>query len=181
MALTRARVVAGPGEFRTRVAQEITAVLRAPPGLSLAPDITAMRALVEREKPARGAWDFKLTPGGLLDVEFVAQFVVLRFCSEHPEVLVPETQLILREAGRLHLLPTEQAVRLVSAHRLYTNTLQIMRLALEEEQSPDTAGDGVKRRLANASGLSDFASLEEEVSTARQAVREIFRTVLSTV
>ena len=36
-----------------------------------------MRAMIEKEKPPRDLWDFKLIPGGLIDLEFIAQFAVL--------------------------------------------------------------------------------------------------------
>ena len=36
-----------------------------------------MRALIETEKPPRDRWDIKLIPGGLIDLEFIAQVAVL--------------------------------------------------------------------------------------------------------
>ncbi len=36
-----------------------------------------MRALIEKEKPPRDLWDIKLIPGGLIDLEFIAQVAVI--------------------------------------------------------------------------------------------------------
>ena len=36
-----------------------------------------MRALIDKEKPPRDLWDLKLIPGGLIDLEFIAQVAVL--------------------------------------------------------------------------------------------------------
>ena len=36
-----------------------------------------MRAMIEKEKPPRDLWDLKLVPGGLIDLEFIAQVAVL--------------------------------------------------------------------------------------------------------
>ena len=36
-----------------------------------------MRAMIEKEKPPRDLWDLKLIPGGLIDLEFIAQVAVL--------------------------------------------------------------------------------------------------------
>ncbi len=40
-------------------------------------DVASMRARIEREKPAASPFDVKLAPGGLMDCEFAAQFLVL--------------------------------------------------------------------------------------------------------
>ena len=36
-----------------------------------------MRRLIAKEKPPRDQWDIKLIPGGLIDLEFIAQCAVL--------------------------------------------------------------------------------------------------------
>ncbi len=53
-------------------------------GGRLLKDIRAMRALVAQEKPPRDHWDLKLTPGGLVDIEFAAQRRILRHAPEEP-------------------------------------------------------------------------------------------------
>ena len=40
-------------------------------------DVVEMRGLMTRERPAAGFWDLKLSPGGLVDIEFCAQFLQL--------------------------------------------------------------------------------------------------------
>ena len=179
MALTRARVVAGDDAFGRQVGLQVREILETSTTARLREDIAAMRALVEREKPARDVWDLKQVPGGLMDVEFIAQYVVLRHVGETPSIADPSTTAILSQAGRLGLLGKDHADRLIEAHRLFTNTTQIMRLALEEGQTPDQAGEAVKHRIAVAAGAPDFFRLVEEISTSRQAVRETFLAVLS--
>src|SRR5690606_22230096 len=76
MVLTRARVVwASDPAFGRAVAEGIERVLRRPrPGVDVAGDIRDMRALMDRERRPHGFWDLKLSPGGQVDAEFVAQF-----------------------------------------------------------------------------------------------------------
>lgn len=179
MALTRARVLAGDLAFSTRVRREINAVLRRAPAVALRGDVVAMRALVSREKPATGDWDLKMLPGGLLDIEFVAQYLVLAHAAEVPQIIDPSTQVILTRAVASNLIDGTAGTRLIAAHRLYTNTLQIMRLALGADGSLERAGQGVRHRLAASAGLPSFSGLAGEIAASRQAVREIFRAVLS--
>ncbi len=75
LALTRARIVwASSGAFAATAAGAIEAALRRPRDpAKTARDVREMRALMERERPPSGFWDLKLSPGGLVDVEFAAQ------------------------------------------------------------------------------------------------------------
>ncbi len=77
MALTRARIVAGPPAMRARVTRAIADALRAGDPAQIRPDAAAMRARMLRDLPAAGPWDVKLRPGGLVEVEFIAQALQL--------------------------------------------------------------------------------------------------------
>ena len=79
MALTRARVVAGEPSLAAEIAGAIAAVLtaRREPA-KLARDVRAMRELIASEKGDQDPWDLKLVSGGLIDIEFVAQYLGAR-------------------------------------------------------------------------------------------------------
>ena len=87
MALTRARVVAGDTRLGDEIAATIAAVLtrRRDNGEARAEDVREMRALIAREKGDHDPWDLKLVSGGLIDIEFVAQFLMLADASERPD------------------------------------------------------------------------------------------------
>ena len=78
MALTRARTLAGDGEMQNVVMEMIAELLsRDTDPASVTEDVVAMRGRIGRDKPARGALDLKLRPGGLVDLEFIAQWAQL--------------------------------------------------------------------------------------------------------
>ncbi|HZZ87424.1 MAG TPA: glutamine-synthetase adenylyltransferase, partial [Caulobacteraceae bacterium] len=81
LALTRARVAwATSAAFADAAAAAIETKLRAPRvPRRTAGDVREMRALMARERPPGGFWDFKLIEGGLVDIEFAAQFLQLVF------------------------------------------------------------------------------------------------------
>ena len=39
-----------------------------------------------QERPAKGEWDLKLSPGGMVDIEFIVQYVVLAHAHAHPQL-----------------------------------------------------------------------------------------------
>src|SRR5690606_16255155 len=74
MALSRARVVAADESLKSRIEAGIADVLVRPreAGKTI-DDVLKMRALMARERPPRHPFDLKLAPGGLVDLEFIAQ------------------------------------------------------------------------------------------------------------
>jgi len=63
--------------------------------------------------------DLKLVSGGLLDIEFVAQFLMLAHGRAHPEILDVSTRTAIAACGRAGLLSSEDTASLTEAHHLY--------------------------------------------------------------
>ena len=108
-AMTRARCVLGDDGLARRFEAVRAAVIAAPrDAAALAQEITAMRAKVRAAHPVRGeAFDVKHSPGGMVDVEFVVQYLVLLHSADHPA---------LRDnAGNISLLQRAEAAGLLPA------------------------------------------------------------------
>jgi glutamate-ammonia-ligase adenylyltransferase len=179
MALTRARVVAGDAGLAEEFAAVVSATLRQSRDIAkLKREVREMRALIAREKPASDAWDLKLVKGGLLDIEFVAQYLVLAFSHAQPRLLNVPTREILARAQLAGLFAPDDAATLIEAHRLFTEATQIMRLTVAGPFDPKAAAAGVKRRIATATRLPDFESLAAALSEANAGVSEVFARVL---
>ena len=88
MALTRARPVAGDAALCRRIADVIGQVLSSTrdPGRLVA-DVADMRRRIAEENPRPAPWDLKNRPGGLLDLEFIVQYLMLREAASSPQVL----------------------------------------------------------------------------------------------
>jgi glutamate-ammonia-ligase adenylyltransferase len=179
MALTRARVVAGDRRLAAEIAATIIEVLTKPcDAAKLAKDVRAMRDLIAREKGDRDPWDLKLVSGGLIDIEFVAQYLTLRSGREIPALLDASTRATLAAAAAAGALALDDAEALIAAHKLYSDATQIMRVAVAGPFDPATATSGVKRRIAAAAALPDFETLEGAVREAREAVKRAYARVL---
>ena len=87
-ALTRARFAAGDGALGKRFEQLRIEMLRTPRDLeALRRDVSAMRAKMLEGHPNRSTlFDLKHDRGGLVDVEFIVQFLVLGYASAHAEL-----------------------------------------------------------------------------------------------
>jgi glutamate-ammonia-ligase adenylyltransferase len=179
MALTRARVVAATPEFAARVAGVIRAVLcRERDRDAVAGDIVEMRKAIASEKSESESWDLKHAAGGLIDIEFIAQFLQLVHAAESPEILDTSTARVLDKAWRLGMLATEDAEVLRPAVRLYHDLTQILRLCLAGSFERSAAAPGLLALLARAADVPDFATLDAFIAETQSKVRASFERIL---
>ena len=179
MALTRARVVSASPEFRARVEKVIRDILQRPRDAVLtAGDVVEMRAAIAKEKGDRERWDLKYAAGGLVDIEFIAQYLQLVYAHSVPGILDTSTARVLDKAWALRVLPVEEAEVLRPAVQLYQDLTQILRLCLAGPFDAKTAGAGLLRLLSRAADVPDFATLDATLIETQAKVRASFVRIL---
>jgi glutamate-ammonia-ligase adenylyltransferase len=181
MALTRARVVSASPDFAERVQDIIAQTLRKPRDAELiAGDVVEMRGAIAMEKGDGNRWDLKYAAGGLIDIEFIAQYLQLVHAHDRPGILDTSTARVLDKARALSVLSIEDAEILRPAVRLYQALTQILRLCLPGPFEPKKAGPDLLRLLARAADVPDFASVEATLIDTQAKVREAFVRILGT-
>lgn len=179
MALTRARVISASPSFRKRVEDVIRNILQRPRDATLtAGDVVEMRAAIAKEKGDSARWDLKYVAGGLVDIEFIAQFLQLVYAHQFPDILDTSTARVLDKARALKVLSVEDAEILRPAVQLYHDLTQILRLCLPGAFDPKKAGPGLLRLLARAADVPDFATLEATLADTQTKVRQSFVRIL---
>jgi len=169
MALTRARVVSGPAPLRAGVTAAIRDVLLKPRDrVKTATDVRAMRARIAKEKGTRDPWELKQVRGGLVDLEFIAQYLQLLHGPTHPRILSQNTVQALENMAEVRVLDPGARDVLLPAARLLNNLTQVLRLCLDDPFDPAKAPQGLRSLLARAGNVPGFAQLEAEL-VARQA------------
>ena len=179
MALTRARVIAATPGFGAQVEKVIRDILQRPrDAVLIAGDVVEMRAAIAKEKGDRERWDLKYAAGGLVDIEFIAQYLQLVHAHAVPDMLDTSTARVLDKAWALHVLPVEEAEVLRPAVQLYQDLTQILRLCLSGPFDAKTAGAGLLRLLARAADVPDFAALDATLIETQAKVRASFVRIL---
>jgi [glutamine synthetase] adenylyltransferase / [glutamine synthetase]-adenylyl-L-tyrosine phosphorylase len=180
MALTRARPIAGDPSLRddARAAIRSTVTAERDPR-RIAREAAEMRALIEKEKGTGAKFDLKLMPGGIIDIEFITQYLTLVHAHACADLLQTETAAKLAAALRAGLLNARDGKTLIHAHELYARFTQMQRLTLGPQSDPATAAEGVKRRLAEAADVPDFDRAELQLTETARNVRAIFAEMLA--
>ncbi|MBN9561033.1 MAG: bifunctional [glutamine synthetase] adenylyltransferase/[glutamine synthetase]-adenylyl-L-tyrosine phosphorylase [Alphaproteobacteria bacterium] len=174
MALTRARVVAGPPALRARVQAAIAeALAEAGDPAQVRADAAAMRARLARELPPEGAWDVKHRPGGQMEVEFVAQALQLVHARERPEVCSQTTRIALARLTGAGVLPEEDARLLIRADHLWRTAQGMLRITAGRN-APENLPDASMRPLLEATGAVDLGALRATIDATAREVRAAF-------
>ena len=138
-----------------------------------------MRGAIAKEKGDGERWDLKYAAGGLIDIEFIAQYLQLVHAAAgagNPRHF--DRARARQGAGLCDLLAVEDAEVLRPAVRLYQDLTQILRLCLPGPFDPKTAGAGLLRLLARAADVPDFATLDATLIETQAKVRESFVRIL---
>jgi glutamate-ammonia-ligase adenylyltransferase len=179
MALTRARVISASPKFRERIEATIREVLTRPrEAAGVGMDVADMRRAIALEKGEDDLWDLKHVAGGLVDIDFIAQYLQLVHAAEKSDILDVNTLHVLDNAGRLGVLPAASVEILRAAALLYHDLTQILRLCVNEGFNPETAGEDLLHIMARAGDAPDFSSLQARVEETEAEVRRVFRAVI---
>ncbi len=138
-ALVRARAVAGDPELmRSFEAARLDLLRRPRPIPPLRAEVIKMRQRIEAHHGA--GLDLKRGVGGIVDVEFMAQYLVLAYAHEHPNLaLWSDNVRILEEAGNAGVLPQDEAERLVLAYLALRGEVHRRALDLSDSTESDAA------------------------------------------
>ena len=180
LALTRARVVWSTDAAFAKAAEAAiaTALRRSRDRTATAADVREMRELMARERPPRDDWDLKLSTGGLVDIEFAAQFLQLAKGADGGPLRPNTAQALvaLREAG---LAPAETLDALERGWRLQQDLTQLLKVALDDGADPQAEPAAFRALLARAGGARDFRQLRTALKAARAAAHRAYDIIVT--
>lgn len=158
-ALVRTRPIAGDRELLdalTGLRAEVLAQAR--DQSQLAAEVVNMRRRMlsdglERIDAAAGFFDLKRDPGGIVDIEFVVQYLVLAHAHAHPELTQwSDVVRILESLQSAQVLPVDEADALKAAYLAYRSAVHVS--ALSGEQAVG-AEDDYREHLQQVSAIRD--------------------------
>ena len=151
-ALVRARFVVGPAELAERFRAIRAGILARPCNADdLAAEVRDMRRRMRQAKDQSDAEqaDVKQMPGGLIDIEFMAQFAVLRYGHYCPELVIFSDAIrILETLESGGLAKREDIKTLTDAYRDYRRRIHSQSLQLERAMIPADALTGRRNAVA---------------------------------
>ncbi|TWI65501.1 glutamate-ammonia-ligase adenylyltransferase [Pseudoduganella lurida] len=148
-ALTRARFCAGDVEIGARFERIRCEVLRQPGagdaepkrGAALKREVVAMRRRMHDAYPSRAdSFDLKQDAGGMIDIEFIVQYLVLEHSAEHPALTANKGNItLLRMCAELGLIDAALAGQVGDAYRAMRRLQHQLRLQGGDQSRVDPA------------------------------------------
>ncbi|MGH7012675.1 MAG: bifunctional [glutamine synthetase] adenylyltransferase/[glutamine synthetase]-adenylyl-L-tyrosine phosphorylase [Stellaceae bacterium] len=176
MALTRARPVAGDAGLRERAMAETRSVLVRPRTAGkLARDVVEMRARIADVHRNPPLFDVKHRRGGMLDVEFVAQYLQLHDAARAAQILQANTRAALQALAAAGALTHADAETLIRALTLWRNVQGLLKLTAPEPFDEARTPAAIKDLIAHGAGAVDFTGLKQDMDTAARAAHGLFR------
>ena len=171
MALVRSRAAVGPPALAARL-DAIRMEVLAQPRCGLRAAVRGMRAKMAAQRKASEPFDLKHRPGGLIDLEFLAQYLVLEHAAAHPPIAERSAAAVFRAAAAAGLesgpAPWEE---LAAAAARLADLQAVFRLsgAAPPEHMPALA-----RLAAARCGCPDFAGVCDRIEQDGALTRRFF-------
>ena len=176
MSLTRMRPIVGSTKVASKVMEIAEDVIMNCTRSTFKKDIADMREKLFDEKQPKGKWDLKMSPGGKVDIEFIAQYGILN--SDNPAVIQANTTKAIDMLNREGQLIDEEAALLIKTLQWIDALQQIIGVAVEGTLSVESTSKRLRDRLAKVVGVQDFDALEIELFSMMKQVADIRARIL---
>ncbi|MBF0272328.1 MAG: bifunctional [glutamate--ammonia ligase]-adenylyl-L-tyrosine phosphorylase/[glutamate--ammonia-ligase] adenylyltransferase [Magnetococcales bacterium] len=165
-ALTRARLIAGDPGFIAELNRVIASIFaRGHDPDTVRREVASMRLRILEEKSPPPGWiDIKQSRGGVVDVEFLVQYLLLAHGAAHPEIVRPNLPHALRALAKAGILQSGEALTLEEAYGLYRFTENRLRLLHDRSENRIGPDPRVRVRLGRL-----CHALEEEIIPALES------------
>ena len=127
-------------------------------------DIKKMRERIQRElsKETSGTYDIKLGSGGLEELEFIVQYLQLRNCKKHPQLLVQGTLDGISRLNKNGIMKNNDAMMLKETYIFYRTIETILRLRNESFLKEDSSTLQSLANFMNMDGGEILSLLNEK-------------------
>lgn len=151
-ALVRTRIISGDESLEdkfNRIRHEIIALRRDAEDLRV--EVISMRDKMRRNlfKPQPGTFDLKQGNGGIVDIEFIVQYLVLRYAHRHPQLTVwSDNVRLLETLAECKIISTATAEFLKSAYLTFRAEIHKRNLLEKPDRVPDTQYGDLRDRVS---------------------------------
>ncbi len=178
MALTRARVIAGETIFAKEIAEVIKQCIVLPrPIKKVTADILEMRKILAKERGDKDPFDLKYSRGGIIDLEFIAQFLQLKHANKKGSLLKRHTLHVLEESHRLKIISDESYSSLKEGYILLNMLMHRLKICITDNNSKEIPQQ-TQNVLCRIAGYADFKQLTVSLKLKQEEIRGEFSRII---
>jgi [glutamine synthetase] adenylyltransferase / [glutamine synthetase]-adenylyl-L-tyrosine phosphorylase len=160
-ALTKLYPICGHITLQTKIRQKTQEIIKTHRDKdTLRNDIHAMRLKLLTARPPVNFWDIKLIKGGLFDINFIVQYLILSADDTVSEKIFSGTLDNLTILNRYNLLSDSYYNDITHAWDIYHTLLHIFSIAKLDIKTMDTTSKKIKERICHILNIADFNQAE---------------------
>jgi len=180
MALTRARIILAPENMKDLLAHTVRKVLTLDrDSKNLLTAVAEMREKLFTEFGKNSVWAIKQCRGGLVDMEFICQYLMLREGKNVPELFSPNLVDAITQLGEHSFLEPKDAQHLLKSQAFQQKIQSILRLSVgPSPSSSDEISAGLQQILIDATKHQSFQELERELNICQQETYNIYKKLI---
>jgi glutamate-ammonia-ligase adenylyltransferase len=138
-----------------------------------------MRRRIAENTPRPSAWDLRNRRGGLIDLEFTVQYLMLREAARRPDVLRRETDAALDALGAAGILPPQGVRELTEGLALLRHLRALLALLFDGTPDAQALAGPAGATLARCAGAVDFPRLDADMVAACVCVRAWYERLIA--
>jgi len=179
MALTRARVVVGTKKFRNKIEKTIrTKLSKKWEPRELANGIIDMHQRITQNFRSKNPFNIKYVPGGVIDLEYIAQFLLLKHAYDYPEIMDTNTVTAFNNLSEHKILKQKDAEFLMETVKFYYSLQSVIRLIGKEVPEEGNMIKGMKDALIQSTETEKFAKLRAKLVKTQKHVQKLFKRII---
>ena len=177
MALTRARVILSPEKMLVPLQQSVQHVLRQNRDQSaLRVAVDTMRQKLDAQFASDNPWNIKFARGGLVDMEFLCQYLMLKEGGKQPHLFEPEISKAIEKLQQFGFLTAVEAETLETAHLLQQKIQALLRLCIGgPPENSNALPIGLQHILFQSCGAADMQNLEVKLEQSQKAIYKLYQ------
>ncbi|MAU41743.1 MAG: bifunctional [glutamate--ammonia ligase]-adenylyl-L-tyrosine phosphorylase/[glutamate--ammonia-ligase] adenylyltransferase [Kordiimonas sp.] len=181
MALTRGRVCMGTPALTDKINQTVQSILchdhRHLDNLLF--ETHKMRERLRTEFGTDNIWSLKHCRGGLVDVEFICQYLSLKHAQNAPDIIAANTVTAIQNLLRAGLMDPQDGEQLLQACMYMRDAQLLIRLCTDDRFSPQDAPANLKKALTFAMKTENFDEIEPQLIEAQNTVTRLYEEIIA--
>lgn len=176
MALTRARIIHAPKGLKTALMTTIHDTLSCRrEGEKLKSAVLKMRRKLYQQFGSDTIWNIKHTSGGLVDVEFFIQYLLLKHGHNDIDQFPPEINKAANTLMRQNIISEDDYSILINGHKLQLTLQSILRISMDKHpKSADMIPDGLKEILCKTADGQTFRDVEIKLTEVQKNIHTLY-------
>lgn len=179
MAATRARPIAGPDDLVASVRQVMEqAICRPRDTVDLRGRVRDMRSRIMAHHGTDNIWSVKQVQGGLVDLEFLVQYLILANAEANPSIISGNVATALERLSGAGLLPGVDLTALIKAHADLQGIQSLLRLCFNGQFTEEAASPDFRALAARLSGTDDFDGVRARLVEAQSLISDVYEEIV---